>query len=395
MALWGGLVLVALVFLYLVRGILTPFIVSFVIAALLEPSIKRLRLRGYSRFLSVLLVFLAFFGTLTAVGIWLAPKVVAQVRNVSDGARNFADQLSKENENASFFVRWNPRLQAEGVANPDQFDLILAKYKGTLERVGLPSTKRGFIEQYVEPRRPQIAGFFQKGVDAMLGTVGGLATQLLDIFLIPLLTFMLLMDMENIKRRAPKWIPPSLRAGTLNMFSDIYAVFIRYLRGITIVVALYIVTACILLSILNVPYGILLGIAFGALYMIPYIGNIIALLTVLLVVGLKGVDGTLGIHMSSPWAYAFTVAMIYFGMGLIFDHLIYPQMVGNSVGLNGIVSMFVIFCGGALFGIVGMLLAFPVAGSAKIILDRLLKITTKTSDGLALPAVPRRHRSSA
>ncbi len=394
MALWGSLVLLALVFLYLVRGILTPFILSFLIAALLEPGIRKLRLRGYSRFSSVLLVYLLFFGTITGLGVWIAPKVAAQVRNVSDSARNFAATLSKENEDANFFVRWNPRLQAEAVANPDQVDQILTRYKSTLERFGLPSNKRAFIEQYVEPRRSQISGFFQKGFDFLLGAAGGLAAQVLNIILIPILTFMILMDMENFKRRAPKWIPPSLRAGTLNILGDIYEVFIRYLRGISIVMGLYIVCACLLLTLLNVPYGIILGILFGGLYLIPYIGNVIALLTVFLLVGLKGVDGTLGIHMSSAWPYALTVSLIYFGMGTIFDHLIYPQMVGNSVGLNGIVSMFVILCGGALFGIIGMLLAFPVAGSAKVILDRLLRITSKSGDTLALPSVPMRHQAS-
>jgi len=391
-ALWGSLVLLALVFLYLVRGILTPFILSFLIAAMLEPGIRRLRLRGWNRFASVLLVFLVFFGTLGGLMVWVTPKIVGQVRNISDGTRDFAERLSRENENANFFVRWNPRVQAEAIASPDQIDQILTRYKPTLERVGLPTTKRGFVEQYVEPRRGQITAFFQKGFDFLWGFVGSLATQLLNVILIPILTFMILMDMENFKRRAPRWIPPSLRAGTLNILGDIYAVFIRYLRGISIVMALYIVTACILLSVLSVPYSIILGILFGALYLVPYIGNIIALLVLFLLIGFKGVDGTFGIHMSSPWVYAVVVAVVYFAMGFVFDHMIYPQMVGNSVGLNGVVSMFVILCGGALFGIIGMLLAFPVAGSAKVILDRLLRITSKSGDSLGLPSVPMRHR---
>jgi predicted PurR-regulated permease PerM len=83
---------------------------------------------------------------------------------------------------------------------------------------------------------------------------------------------------------------------------------------------------------------------------------------------------------------------LYFGIGLIFDHLIYPQMVGNSVGLSPIVSMFVILCGGALFGLAGMLFAFPLAGSAKVILDRIIRITSSGTGDLGLPAIPLRHR---
>jgi predicted PurR-regulated permease PerM len=78
----------------------------------------------------------------------------------------------------------------------------------------------------------------------------------------------------------------------------------------------------------------------------------------------------------------------------VFDHLIYPQMVGNSVGLSPVLSMFVIFCGGALFGLPGMLIAFPLAGSVKIVLDRLMNVTLVTQESLDLPPIPLRHRTT-
>ncbi|MEJ5169530.1 MAG: AI-2E family transporter, partial [Fimbriimonadales bacterium] len=71
----------------------------------------------------------------------------------------------------------------------------------------------------------------------------------------------------------------------------------------------------------------------------------------------------------------------------------YPRVVGRSVGLHPLVSMFVILSGGALFGILGMLLAFPIAGSLKVVLDRLLRVTSQTTSAATLPAVPLRHRS--
>jgi predicted PurR-regulated permease PerM len=54
--------------------------------------------------------------------------------------------------------------------------------------------------------------------------------------------------------------------------------------------------------------------------------------------------------------------------------------------------MFVIFSGGALFGLPGMILAFPVAGSIKVLLDRVIRFTNKTDGELILPEVPLRHR---
>jgi predicted PurR-regulated permease PerM len=56
--------------------------------------------------------------------------------------------------------------------------------------------------------------------------------------------------------------------------------------------------------------------------------------------------------------------------------------------------MFVIFSGGALFGLIGMIIAFPLAGAVKVILERLLRVTSVQAETLALPMVPLRHRAA-
>jgi predicted PurR-regulated permease PerM len=211
---------------------------------------------------------------------------------------------------------------------------------------------------------------------------------------------MILLDMESFKQRSPRWIPPAIRDSMMQIFKDIGEVFFKYLRGISTVVLLYTLAQTILMFVMNVPYAFLLGALFGALYLIPYIGNVISALTVLGVVGFSGVHGALffsvgGIAALPPeWSYALLVTALYLCIGLMFDHLIYPQLVGNSVGLSPVVSLFVIFCGEAMFGLPGMIIAFPLAGSVKVILDRILKVTSTSTEGLNLPAVPLRHRTT-
>jgi predicted PurR-regulated permease PerM len=58
------------------------------------------------------------------------------------------------------------------------------------------------------------------------------------------------------------------------------------------------------------------------------------------------------------------------------------------------VSMFVIFSGAALFGLIGMIIAFPLAGAVKVVLDRLIRVTSFSTETLDLPPVPLRHRAS-
>lgn len=387
--------LLCLGFLYLVRGILLPFVVSFIVATLLEPPVRKLRLRGLSRLWAVSVVFAAFFIGVTAVGLLVAPSMVSQVDRLGRKIDDLTTSIARADESSNFYVRWNPVLQAERGGAITQIDAILLPYRDQLERWNLPSSQQQIVAQYIEPRRGQIANAVKVGFNSFFGILGSLASQLLFAILIPIIIWMLLMDMEDFRRRSPRWIPPSIRSQTLALMSEIGGVFTRYLRGVATVIFLYMVTSAILLSLLNVPYAILLGIVFGALYMIPYIGNIISLLVIFLITGMSGVQGTFFLPaFANAWAFAAVATLIYFVFGSVFDHLVYPQLVGNSVGLNGVVSLFVILCGGALFGLVGMLLAFPLAGAAKVILDRLIKVTSITTDSLALPSVPIRHRSS-
>ena len=107
----------------------------------------------------------------------------------------------------------------------------------------------------------------------------------------------------------------------------------------------------------------------------------------------SGATGNIFFNIASPFTFAVTVTLIYYVAMTVFDQLVYTRVVGRSVGLHPVVSFFVVFSGAALFGPIGMILAFPVAGSVKVILDRLFRITSKDQDGLDLPAIPLRHRA--
>jgi len=148
-----------------------------------------------------------------------------------------------------------------------------------------------------------------------------------------------------------------------------------------------------LLSLLGAPYSILLAILFALVYLIPLVGPFINALTLLVVTGLSGETGNLFFNLGSSWVFAALITGIYFGVMMVFDQLVYARVVGASVGLHPVASFFVIFAGGALFGPIGMLVAFPLAGAIKVILDRLLRVTGSTHGTISLPTVPQRHRN--
>lgn len=393
-SLWVAVVLAAIGFLYLVRGILLPFVVAFVIASLLEPLIHKLRLRGFSRKWAVLTVVLPIYLAAIAGIVLLIPRVTTQIFNLNTRVDEFANSLAQASEKDSYFLRWNPEIQVEEENGIDgTIDRFLQQLP--LSKLGLPSSRREIVQRYIAPRRPQIAAAVKQGFESFFGFLAGFAHNLLGLIVVFIVPWALLLEMEEMKRRAPRYIPPAIRASTIGLLTDIGHVFTKYLRGVATVMLLYAAAASILLTLLGVPYSILLGVLFAALYMIPLLGNLLVYLIVFSTVGLTGTSGTFFMHMASPWTYAIVVTLIYIVMGVIFDQLLYPTLVGSAVGLNTVTSIFVIFSGGALFGLVGMIIAFPLAGAVKIILDRLLRLTSSSAEQLSLPALPLRHRRTA
>ncbi|MEA2554317.1 MAG: hypothetical protein QOJ65_2493, partial [Fimbriimonadaceae bacterium] len=307
--LWAVLVLTALLFLYLVRGILPPFIIAFIIASLLEPAIRKLRLRGMSRRLAVGIVTTVFFVGVLGIGFLIGPKVGSQVSELQNSVTTVVSNLEQGTQNDNFFVRWRPSLQTQAKAGPGPVDRILSPFRGVLDRLGVPSTQAAVMKQYLPPLRKNLAPLIENAVGSFLGILKYVPELLLQLILIPILVVMMLMDMEDLKRRAPKYIPPALRTSTMRLFEDIGDVFTRYLRGVASVTLLYMVCAALLFLAMGVPYAILVAIGFSALYLIPYIGNVIAYFILFLLVGLSGTTGYF-LHFSNPWVYAVLVTIM-------------------------------------------------------------------------------------
>lgn len=393
MALWIILVGLSLWFLYVVRGVLMPFIIAILLAAIFEPTIQKLIKRGYSRKRSVLLLGVTGILALIALGIWLTPVVSQQVTTFRYRFENLSAQVNAQNAYDNYFMRWNPRVQMESSKNTRAIDSFFDERRSLLSRLGLPTTRRAAMQQYVEPHREEITNAAQTFVGGVLGVVGNMGAKALLLIFVPVFTIMLLLQMDTIKARMAALIPPAIRVETVDLFSDISQVFVKYLQGVSKVLMYYVILAGIVLSVLGVPYAVLLAFLFAVIYLIPYLGSILNVAIIVLLTGTSGKLGPMFYQFPNSWTFAIAAGIIYLVVFLIFDQFVYAPTVGGSVGLHPMVSFFVVFAGGALFGPLGMILAFPAAGAVKVILDRLLAVTSKTHD-LQLPTIPIRHREA-
>lgn len=377
--LWGGLVVVLLVFLWMVRGVLPPFLLALIIAALLEPVVRRLRRTGVSRPLAVIAVLTVFFAILGGL-------IVASSITISQQFSDAKTQLTTQFENIA-------------TANPDQalasIDTWLDKNKKTLEAMRLPTTRQELVAKYVDPNRKQIEkqaqGFVTGGVFSVINFAG----QLFMFLLVPVFVFGLLIDLENMRKSFARFIPPSIRGGALSMLGDMGEVFQNYLRGLVVTILLYTAMMGTLLGVMGAPYFVVLALVSGILYLIPVIGGIVSSTVVFLVIGLSGQTHGTMFGAANSWLFALYTVGVLFVFGFAYDSLVNPRIVGKAVKLNPVLSAFVVFSAGALFGLPGMLLAYPVAGAIKVVLDRLVRFTGSTEGRIRLSAVPLRHRQIA
>jgi predicted PurR-regulated permease PerM len=326
-------------------------------------------------------------------GILVAPSIANQVEMLTDQVKTLSSRISSETETNNFFWHWNPKYQVKQPGASEQIDKIIAENRGILTQLGLPTTRSGLVAKYIEPHSSEISSGLETSLNSLIGFITGFGSKALLLLFTPIFTLWILLDYDRMRKRSELLIPPPIRKDTMGLLKDIGEVFGRYLRGVSTVLFYYFVIASLVLTVLGAPYSILLAILFALIYLIPFLGPLINAALLFLVTTLIGVQKNALFASSSSFSFALTITVIFAVIMLIFDQLVYARVVGKSVGLPPVVSFFVVFSGATLFGPIGMILAFPVAGAMKVILDRMFKFTSKDAEDLDLPSVPMRHRS--
>lgn len=141
-------------------------------------------------------------------------------------------------------------------------------------------------------------------------------------------------------------------------FKVIHEVFAKYLRGQLLEAFFVGVLSAIALSIVGIDYAFVIGIIAGICNMIPYVGPIVG--TILAAI--------MGLLSGRPIKILYAViAMLV--VQQIDNNLLAPKIVGNSVGLHAVFTMLAILIGGNVGGLLGMLLAVPIAASCKVLFN--------------------------
>jgi predicted PurR-regulated permease PerM len=125
-----------------------------------------------------------------------------------------------------------------------------------------------------------------------------------------------------------------------------------------------------------VQYSILIGLFAGILYAVPYVGASSTALLVFLV--------ALATHNDNSLHAAWVPPIAVLINNQAFDLFISPRILGKSVGLHPVLSLFALLAGGQLFGLAGMVLAVPIAASIQEIIFEIYPLLRKSTEELAV-----------
>ena len=322
-----GLVLVFVVLIAVtVRILLVPFVAALFLAYLLEPGIIVMQRRGMGRGNAFLLLLAACLIVLSVM-LMFAPSWL-RLESMSGSSETFSNRITAQ---LTEMEEWaHARI-------PMVSDIEIAK------EVNDRTTAMG-AQMFTE-------------LPALLTSL------MINLLLVPLIAYFMVRDGRSLKRRIVGFVPNRYFEMALIVFHRIDQQIGGYLRGRLIECMLVAVTQILLTGIaaLFVPqYQILLiSVVCGVTNLIPYVGPVLGLaFGALLYLGS-------GLPLSSVLSLVVVVAVAH----LIDNVLIAPAVLSHNVDLHPLTVVLVLVIGGEVLGVLGLLIAIPVAASIKVIVQ--------------------------
>jgi predicted PurR-regulated permease PerM len=326
----------AVVFLltYLLRGVLVPLFLAFLLAYALDPFVDRLEALKVPRALGAILVMLAIAGLIGVLLVFAVPMFIDEIRAA---ATDLPSELS------ALGARVEPWMWST-------FHLKLPHSMNDLSRV---------LADKAQADLPSMAS---TAALALFGTLSYVAV-IFSALIIPFFSLYLLIDFDRIVARGAQLVPRRWVAPVTDVARQVHRTLGGYVRGqltANIVLGALYATG---LRLVDIRLAVPIGVMTGMLAFVPYVGFFTGL-------GLALTVAVLDWHGLGTVLGVFTVML---GVQLLDGTFITPRIVGRSVGLAPMEVLVTMMAAASLFGFLGILLAVPLGAVVKILIQRALK----------------------
>jgi predicted PurR-regulated permease PerM len=349
----AGVALVALVvILALTRalGALLLIFFAIILAEAVRPLVMRLERRRVPRPLGALLIYLVTAALLVAIGWLLFTPLMTEIKEFIANAPAYVAQAQQWAQDAQQALAANDPLSA-------LLDALAAQLATSLE-AALPALLRFPLT-------------------VLSGAFGGL----ISVVIVITMSIFWLMSADKLRDFALSLAPERARADGASLFTELGHTLGGWVRGTLVAMLLIGSLTALGLWVLGVPYALLLGILAGLTELIPYLGPWISG-TVAVVVTLLTVDPI----------KALQVVVVFVIIQEVESNLVEPLVMSWAVHIDPLFVLIAITIGFEVLGVVGAIIAVPVAGMAQVITQRMIAPAIRraaTASGTAPPlAVP-------
>lgn len=308
----------------ILRDVLLPFLVACLIAYIFEPFVQYnrsiLHLKG--RTISVITTLFEATTIFVILCYLFIPSIIHETHQVAELLRKY----STSNVDIPFL--------------PDKLHDIL-KHNINFEDIASSLTK-----QDMQSLLDNSMSFISGGVGVIMSIVEWLLVFLYVLFI--------MIDYDNLMRGFRMMVPPKYRKVTFRIGNDIKVSMNHYFRGQALIALIVAFLYSAGFSIVGIPMAIVLGLATGALFMIPYM-QYITLIPVTLLCLIYSVD----IHIDF-WTIWWECIAVYAVSQGIADLILTPKIMGKAMGLNPAIILLSLSVWGTLLGFIGLIIALPL-----------------------------------
>ena len=332
---WFLIAALAVLALWFLGPVLTPFIIAAVMAYVLTPLVNRVDAFAKGkmpRVMAVLLVEILFILLLTSILLLIVPIFAKEIPLLREQLPLLADRLNNS------IVPWLAK-----------FGINVSLDAGSVKSFAVKYLSANFEEMF-----SNVLTSVRLGGSVALALLGNLV-------LIPVALFFLLKDWHSFVRRIQELVPPKVRPAYDSFINESDQVLGQYLRGQLLVMGLLAVYFSVALALFGFDLAVPVGVFTGLAFFIPYLGFGLGLLLALLA----------GLLQFGGWYGVLVVAGVY-GFGQLFESFfLTPRMVGERVGLHPLVVIFALLAFGQLFGFLGVLIALPASAVLLVAIRRV------------------------
>ena len=310
-------------FLYLIKEVLLIIFVALVLASAFDPWVDWFQKRRIPRSLSILIIYIVLFAVITFAFVLIVPPISKEVTQLSENFPLYYEKIA--NGIQSFQLSGNLDAQAQ-----------LQKGLNSLGE-NLPGT-----------------------LSNVVGTLFDIFGGIFSVLLVLVLTFYFTVQEGAMKGFLQSVTPIKAQPYLMRLYSRIQVKLGQWLRGQLILSVVIFTLTFIGLTILGVPYALILAFIAGLFEIVPMIGP-----------WMSAIPAVFFGFLQSP-LMGISVVILYIVIQELENHLIVPKVMSKAVGLNPLVVIIAILVGMKLGGIVGALLAVPVATALSVFLKDLM-----------------------